>query len=69
MSKLITVIGATGAQGGSVVAAALKSGLYKVRGVTRNVNSEAAKALSAKGVELVTADVNDVKSLEQAFQV
>jgi uncharacterized protein YbjT (DUF2867 family) len=69
MSKLITVIGATGAQGGSVVAAALKSGLYKVRGVTRNVNSEAAKGLSAKGVEMVAADVNDVKSLEQAFQV
>jgi uncharacterized protein YbjT (DUF2867 family) len=33
------------------------------------VNSEAAKGLSAKGVEMVAADVNDVKSLEQAFQV
>ena len=69
MSKILTVIGATGAQGGSVVASALKSGYYKVRGVTRNVESAAAKALTAKGVEMVTADTNDVASLVKAFEV
>ncbi|KAK6615420.1 hypothetical protein ACHAPC_011034 [Botrytis cinerea] len=68
MSKILTVIGATGAQGGSVVASALKSGYYKVRGVTRNVESAAAKALTAKGVEMVTADTNDVASLVKAFE-
>lgn len=69
MSKLITVIGATGTQGGSVVAAALKSGDYKVRGVTRNVDSEASRALVSKGVEMVAADLNDQSSLEKAFEV
>ncbi|KAI2919195.1 hypothetical protein CBS147320_8649 [Aspergillus niger] len=68
MSKLITVVGATGAQGGSVVASALKSGNYKVRGITRNVNSEAAKALTAQGVEMVSADANDEASLVKAFK-
>ncbi|KAJ5504131.1 HSCARG dehydrogenase [Penicillium fimorum] len=68
MSKLLTVIGATGAQGGSVVAAALKSGVYKIRGVTRNVDSDASKALVSKGVEMVTADVNDESSLLLAFE-
>lgn len=69
MSKLVTVIGATGAQGGSVVAAALKSDAYKVRGVTRNVDSDASKALIAKGFEMVAADVNDESSLVRAFEV
>lgn len=69
MSRLLTVIGATGAQGGSVVAAALKSGAYKVRGVTRNVDGAASKALKSKGVEMVAADANDKNSLVKAFEV
>jgi hypothetical protein len=69
MSKILTVVGATGAQGGSVVASALKSGTYKVRGVTRNVESTSAKALTAQGVEMVTADTNDLESLVKAFEV
>lgn len=69
MAKLITVLGATGVQGGSVVASCLKSGDYKVRGVTRNVESAASKALIAKGVEMVKADVNDEASLVKAFEV
>lgn len=69
MSKILTVVGATGAQGGSVVASALKSGDYKVRGITRNVESAAAKALIAQGVEMVAADADDVASLVKAFEV
>lgn len=69
MSKLLTVLGATGTQGGSVVAAALKSNLYKVRAITRNVNSDAAKDLSAQGVEVVAANLDDEESLVQAFEV
>lgn len=68
-SKLITVIGATGIQGGSVIAAALKSGDWKIRGVTRNVNSDTSKALASKGVEMVTADWNDESTLVKAFEV
>jgi uncharacterized protein YbjT (DUF2867 family) len=58
MSKLITVFGATGNQGGSVVRAILNdpalSREFKVRGITRDVSKPAAKSLAAKGVELVS---------------
>jgi uncharacterized protein YbjT (DUF2867 family) len=69
MSPIITVISTTGVQGGSVVDAALKSGIYKVRAITRNINSDKAKALAARGVELATADLNDEQSLIKAFDV
>lgn len=44
----ICVLGATGTQGGSVCEVLLKNKKWKVRGVTRNVNSESAKKLAAK---------------------
>jgi uncharacterized protein YbjT (DUF2867 family) len=69
MSKILTVIGATGTQGGSVAAAALSSGKYDVRGVTRDINSDASKALRSKGVEMIVADWNDEQSLVKAFEV
>lgn len=68
MSKIIAVMGATGTQGGSVVSSFLKQGEYKVRGITRNANSDKAKALSAKGVEMVTADLDNEASLVKAFE-
>ncbi|KAK2593879.1 hypothetical protein QQS21_008399 [Conoideocrella luteorostrata] len=57
-SKIITVYGATGNQGGSVVNSLLKntSGAFKIRGITRNPDSEKAKSLAARGVEIVKAD-------------
>jgi len=55
--KLITVLGATGAQGGSVVDALLPLG-FQVRGLTRQaLDSGAATALKAKGVEVVQYDM------------
>jgi uncharacterized protein YbjT (DUF2867 family) len=69
VAKLITVVGATGTQGGSVVAAALRSGGYKIRGITRNVNSDASKALALQGVEMVMADWDDERTLVKAFAV
>jgi uncharacterized protein YbjT (DUF2867 family) len=69
MSAILIVIGATGSQKGSVVNRALKDGQYKVRGITRDVNSDKAKTLAARGVELVTADLNDEQSLIKAFEV
>ena len=56
MSKLITVFGATGNQGGSVIkhllADATISKTFKIRGITRDVSKPAAQALSKQGVEL-----------------
>lgn len=69
MAKLIVVIGATGVQGGSVISALLKNPEYKIRAVTRNASSEAAKKLAAEGVEVVTANSDDVSSLKAAFEV
>lgn len=57
MSKIFTVFGATGNQGGSVIRAVLADPVlskeYKLRGVTRDVSKPAAQALTAKGVEMV----------------
>jgi uncharacterized protein YbjT (DUF2867 family) len=69
MKPTLTVVGATGVQGGSVIDSALKVGGYKVRAITRNADSEKAKALAARGVEIVAADLNDMASLVKAFQV
>jgi len=68
MTRTITVIGATGVQGGGVVSALLKDGSWKIRGVTRNPESEKAKTLASQGVEVVTADLDDTKSLIKAFE-
>ena len=57
-AKLITVFGVTGSQGGSVVNSLLKnkSGLFALRGITRNVESEKSQALAARGVEMKQAN-------------
>jgi uncharacterized protein YbjT (DUF2867 family) len=67
--KIIAVLGATGAQGGGLVRAILADprGGFAVRAITRNVNSDKAKALAKLGAEVVAADVDDAKSLERAF--
>ena len=68
MSKLITVFGATGQQGGSVARALLAKG-YKVRAVTRNPDNPKAKELQAKGAELVQVkNMDDAASLEAAIK-
>jgi len=65
--KVVAVVGSTGLQGGSVVDYLLKSGEFKVRGLTRNTKSTKAKELTSRGVEMVEADLNDKLSLEKAF--
>ena len=56
MSKIITVFGATGNQGGSVIKHVLAdptlSKEFKIRAITRDSSKPAAKALADKGVEL-----------------
>jgi uncharacterized protein YbjT (DUF2867 family) len=67
--KILAVIGATGAQGGSLVRAIMadRSSSFTPRAVTRNVNSEKAKALAAAGVEVVAGDIDDSATVERAF--
>jgi uncharacterized protein YbjT (DUF2867 family) len=67
--KIISVIGATGAQGGGLVQAILddRSNEFAVRAITRNKNSEKARALAKQGAEVVEADVSDKNSLIRAF--
>jgi len=68
-AKTVTILGATGNQGAGVVAGLLQEdpSKYKIRAVTRRPDSEAAKALQAKGVEVVQADLNSLESLTAAF--
>ncbi len=68
--KIIAVLGATGAQGGGLVRAILadKSGEFAVRAITRDVNSDKAKALAKLGAEVVAADVDNGESLKNAFR-
>ena len=68
--KVIAVVGATGAQGGGLARAILedKNSQFAVRALTREPNSDKAKALADAGAEVVTADVDDVKSLRKAFE-
>lgn len=67
--KTIVVAGATGAQGGGLVRAILNDpeGPFLVRALTRNVDSDKARALAAAGAEVVAADFDDPESLKQAF--
>lgn len=67
MSKIVTVVGATGVQGGSVVRALLENPEYSIRAITRNAKSDAAQALAARGIEVVEGDINNVESLRAAF--
>lgn len=67
MSKLICVVGVTGNQGGSVAQRFLKDPNYRVRGLTRNPDSPAAQNLAAQGIEIVSANLDDVDSLISAF--
>ena len=68
--KIIAVVGATGAQGGGLVRAILADpqSPFAVRAITRDPNSDAAKALAAAGAEVVKADIDDEASLTSALQ-
>ncbi|KAK3331572.1 NAD(P)-binding protein [Cercophora scortea] len=65
--KIVCVIGATGNQGGSVARRFLQDPAFTVRGLCRDTSSPAAQALAALGVDMVSVELDDVKSLESAF--
>ena len=64
-SRLVLVTGVTGQQGGSVARSLITKG-HRVRGMTRNVESEAARAVATLGVDLVAGDFRDPDSLAAA---
>ena len=69
-TKIIAVMGATGAQGGGLVRAiqADPASGFIARAITRDANSDAAKQLAALGAEIVEANIDDGPSIAQAFE-
>jgi uncharacterized protein YbjT (DUF2867 family) len=70
-APLVTVIGATGNQGGSVIRALLESDKpYRLRGITRDSSKPQALKLKEQSVELVNADITPggSESLVKAFE-
>jgi uncharacterized protein YbjT (DUF2867 family) len=67
--KIITVFGATGAQGSGLVRSILDdvNSKFSVRAVTRDTNSGKAKELAKLGAEVVAADVDDAAAVQQAL--
>lgn len=67
--QTIAVMGATGAQGGGLVRAILgdPERRFAVRAITRNPESDKARALAAAGAEVVAGDADDPATLAAAF--
>jgi uncharacterized protein YbjT (DUF2867 family) len=68
--QIITVFGATGAQGGGLVRSILedRDGPFAVRAVTRDTKSDAARVLAAAGAEVVAADLDDAAAVARALE-
>jgi uncharacterized protein YbjT (DUF2867 family) len=66
---IITVFGATGAQGGALVRAMLADPAcpFAIRAVTRNPEGDKGRALAAEGVEVVAADADKPETLSTAM--
>lgn len=67
--KIITIIGATGAQGGGLARAILrdKNSGYAVRAFTRTPESDKARELEKLGAQIVKGDIDDPETLKAAF--
>ena len=68
--KIITIFGATGAQGGGLARAILNdpNSEFSARVVTRDVHSDKARQLADMGAEVVAADVDDKDSIRKALK-
>jgi len=68
--KIIAVVGATGAQGGGLAQAILDDPVkeFAARAITRNAQSDKARALALRGADVAEADLDDRASLEAAFE-
>jgi uncharacterized protein YbjT (DUF2867 family) len=66
--RTILITGATGKQGGATARELAGKG-FKLRAMTRNPDSDAAKAVASDaGAELVQGDLNDAASLKSALK-
>ncbi|KAK7008093.1 hypothetical protein R3P38DRAFT_3211739 [Favolaschia claudopus] len=67
---LVAVVGATGAQGGSVIRALIDSTEpYRIRGFTRDVAKPASQNLVKQGVEMIAVNLvlNNAENVSKAF--
>jgi uncharacterized protein YbjT (DUF2867 family) len=55
---LITIVGVLGKQGLSAARTLLESGRYRVRGITRRIDSPEAEGLARQGAELISIPLN-----------
>ncbi|KAJ7314542.1 NAD(P)-binding protein [Mycena albidolilacea] len=68
-APLIAVVGATGAQGGSVIKALSESDRpYRIRGFTRDVTKATSQALKHQGVVMIAVNLV-VENREQVYKV
>ncbi|KAJ7096091.1 hypothetical protein C8R44DRAFT_748948 [Mycena epipterygia] len=67
-SRIVSVIGATGLQGTSIVNAILKDGTFTPRAITRNPDSEASLKLRARGAQVAKADLANKTSMVNALR-
>ena len=69
-TKIIAVIGATGATAGGLARAILDdpAGGFACRAITRHPESPGARALAEHGAEVVVADLDDEASIVRAFE-
>ena len=69
-TPLITIFGASGAQGGGLARALLARNKpdHRVRAVTRKPGSDAARELAQLGAEVVEADLDDADSVLRAIR-
>ncbi|KAJ6493323.1 hypothetical protein C8R45DRAFT_867289 [Mycena sanguinolenta] len=65
---IISIFGATGSQGSAALNAVLADGKYTARAVSRSLDSDASKALIARGVEVVLGNLWDIESLKKAIR-
>ncbi|KDN45264.1 NmrA family transcriptional regulator [Tilletiaria anomala UBC 951] len=66
-TRIVAVVGATGAQGSSVIKHLLHEPGYKLRALTRDPSKPAAQQLAAQGVDVVQADMSSYDDLKAAF--
>ena len=69
-APLITIFGATGAQGGGLARNILARNKadYRVRAVTRKPDGDAARELAQFGAEIAVADLDDPQSVQSAMR-
>ena len=70
LRPIITVFGATGAQGGGLARAILadRDRPFALRAVTRKPDGDQAQALARTGAEIVVADLDDASSVRRALE-